>query len=80
MKYQFSGGGLLRDDGSLVPIDENNADYLEYKVWAGKGNRAGPEAEIVREKLVTADALKAALIKKGVIAETDVKQEAIRIV
>ncbi len=27
---------------SIIPFDENNADYIEYKAWLAKGNTPDP--------------------------------------
>lgn len=30
---------IRRADGAVIPADERNADYLEFKAWLGQGNR-----------------------------------------
>lgn len=42
--YKFINATVLQRlaDGSFVPVDTNNRDYIEYLKWVSEGNTATP--------------------------------------
>jgi hypothetical protein len=42
VKYKLSNQSILRDDGSRIPLDDQNRDYQEYLAWLAAGNIPDP--------------------------------------
>jgi len=52
MKYKLTDHGIQRDDGALIPDDNDNIDWQEYQSWLSKGNKpAAKDAAVVIKDL-----------------------------
>jgi len=37
---------ILRSDGTYIPMDEANSDYIAYLAWVALGNQPTPADEV----------------------------------
>lgn len=74
MNYKLEANGVVRlDNGAHIPADTRNRDWREYTEWLAKGNTPLPvDPEPPRKKRLSADALAALLVSKGVVTQTEV--------
>lgn len=72
MKYtQHQSGGVVRDDGALIPNDERNADWQTYLVWVAAGNTAASAPAAPNPRIAEIKQALSAIDAKKVRALTD---------
>ena len=42
--YQYRANGIIRDGGTVIPLDPKNSDYQDYLRWSDAGGTTLPAA------------------------------------
>lgn len=80
MYRQVDGfNGVQRiSDGAFIPADPHNRDWQDVEAWIADGNMPYPPVIVPSTRTVTVEELTAALVKKGLLSERDLKKDEVR--